>query len=223
SDHDSLNGAQFGVPGNRGREFREPGTLRMTWARAIPPDSAALARGWAVLADPPRPARKRGSRPRLPLLNLLLTGDLRLGDHLAGEPFAVHRELVVVNPRSGLPFSIQVPPVPEGPIFSTAQSEAIQPLARAIRQSGNGDHLHQHIVDLQADHRLMTPPAHRPGNLKGDGRRREKRIGVVLLELDPRREHVRLCRYRGPRSHQKPEPPPRPHEADHGRSSSNKV
>src|SRR5918995_4419639 len=164
-------------------------------ARAIPVSSASLTDlsrtrelvrsfvGWRE--------RERGSRSGLPL-SFISHGDLLLGYHLPGEPLTIHCKLVVVHSGDGFALSIQVFAVPIGAVLPAPQAQTIQPLARSTCQGRDRDHLHQHVVNLQTDHRLMTPSAHLSGNLEGDRRCREKRIGVVLFQLDSRREHIRL-------------------------------
>src|SRR6476659_4453029 len=124
------------------------------------------------------------------LFTLLPTGHLPLRYHLTSKPLTVYCKLIVVDSGVGLALSIQILPIPKGSILPTPQTKTVQLLTRSAGQGRNCDHLDQHIVNLETDHRLMTPCAYLPGNLKRDCRRREKRVGVVLLQLDSRREHV---------------------------------
>src|SRR6185369_16905471 len=68
----------------------------------------------------------------------------------------------------------------------------------------------------------MTSGTDLRGDRERDRRRREKGIGVVLLQLDPWWRQVRLRRSRRADARQKAEQPPRPRNADHGRSSADK-
>src|SRR3982751_6011471 len=65
----------------------------------------------------------------------------------------------------------------------------------------------------------MTSGTDLRGDRERNRRRREKGIGVVLLQLDPWGRQVRLRRSRRANARQKAEQPPRPRNADHGRSS----
>src|SRR6476660_7394547 len=68
----------------------------------------------------------------------------------------------------------------------------------------------------------MTSGTDLRGDRERNRRRREKGIGVVLLQLDPRWRQIRLRRSGRANARQKAEQPPRPRNADHGRSSADK-
>src|SRR5262245_55238913 len=68
----------------------------------------------------------------------------------------------------------------------------------------------------------MTTGTDLRGDRERNRRRREKGVGVVLLQLDPRWRQLGLRRSRRANASPTAEQPPRPRTAEHGRSSADK-